>query len=188
MASPTAESSSFSSPSAKPSDDLPHGVPKDWKFWCIIFSLALSILLTAIEFVSHPFFVATSPPNKAPERNIYIHRFVDFHRRGAANDHPQFEGRAIHMGRFCLCVRFECPCTSLWRTITGPFLLFCEFPSCYLRLQIIGRRPIMLSAIILFALGSTISGAASSMNMLIAGRGLSSSCASRLRGACSNSG
>ena len=27
------------------------GVPKDWKFWCIIFSLALSVLLTAVEFV-----------------------------------------------------------------------------------------------------------------------------------------
>ena len=34
----------------------------------------------------------------------------------------------------------------------------------------------MLSAIIVFALGSTISGVASSMNMLVAGRGLS--CAS----------
>lgn len=31
-----------------------HGVPKDWKFWCIIFSLALSVLLTAVEFVSRP--------------------------------------------------------------------------------------------------------------------------------------
>ena len=43
--------SSFSSVKPGPSDDLSHGVPKDWKFWCIIFSLALSILLTAIEFV-----------------------------------------------------------------------------------------------------------------------------------------
>jgi MFS family permease len=47
--------------------------------------------------------------------------------------------------------------------------------SCYLRPQIIGRRPVLLSAIILFALGSTVCGGASSMNMLIAGRG--SSCA-----------
>lgn len=30
-----------------------HGVPKDWKFWCIIFSLGLSVLLTAVEFVSY---------------------------------------------------------------------------------------------------------------------------------------
>jgi hypothetical protein len=36
-------------------DDRHHGVPKDWKFWCIIFSLALSVLLTAVEFVSHLF-------------------------------------------------------------------------------------------------------------------------------------
>jgi hypothetical protein len=35
------------------SPDIHHGVPKDWKFWCIIFSLTLSILLTAIELVSY---------------------------------------------------------------------------------------------------------------------------------------
>jgi hypothetical protein len=53
----------------KSSDDVSHGVPpKDWKFWCIIFSLALSTLLTAIEFVSRPFFVGMSPPGQAPER------------------------------------------------------------------------------------------------------------------------
>ena len=59
MASSAMEPLSFP-PSAKRSDDLSYGVPKDWKFWCIIFSLALSILLTAIEFVSRPFFVPTS--------------------------------------------------------------------------------------------------------------------------------
>jgi hypothetical protein len=32
--------------------DIPHGVPKDWKFWCIMFSLASSLLLTAVELVS----------------------------------------------------------------------------------------------------------------------------------------
>jgi hypothetical protein len=32
-----------------------HAMPKDWKFWCIIFSLALSVLLTAVEFVSRLF-------------------------------------------------------------------------------------------------------------------------------------
>lgn len=36
-----------------PSPNTHDGVPKDWKFWCIIFSLALSVLLTAVEFVSH---------------------------------------------------------------------------------------------------------------------------------------
>jgi hypothetical protein len=35
------------------SPDTHQGVPKDWKFWCIIFSFGLSILLTAVEFVSH---------------------------------------------------------------------------------------------------------------------------------------
>jgi hypothetical protein len=43
--------------------------------------------------------------------------------------------------------------------------------SCYLRPQVIGRRPILLSAILLFALGSTVCGAASSMSMLIMGVG-----------------
>jgi hypothetical protein len=88
MASSVMEPSSSSPSSNKRSDDLSNGVPKDWTFWCIIFSLALSILLTAMEFVSRPFFVATSPPGKAPERSILIHRFVDFHRRGVADDHP----------------------------------------------------------------------------------------------------
>ena len=83
MASSAVEPSSPSS--AKCSDDLSHGVPKDWKFWSIIFSLALSILLTAIEFVSRPF-AATSPRGKVAEQNI--HRLVDFRRRGTANDHP----------------------------------------------------------------------------------------------------
>ena len=72
MTSSAMEPLSFSSPSPKPSDDLPYGVPKDWKFWCIIFSLSLSILLTAMELVSHPFFVATSP-GKASKPNIQIH-------------------------------------------------------------------------------------------------------------------
>ncbi|KAI0291115.1 major facilitator superfamily domain-containing protein [Russula brevipes] len=35
-----------------PLPDGRHGVPKDWKFWCIIFSLALSVLLTAVEFTA----------------------------------------------------------------------------------------------------------------------------------------
>jgi len=54
--------------SVKPSDDPSHGVPKDWKFWCIIFSFALSILLTALEFVSRPFFVSTLLPANEPKR------------------------------------------------------------------------------------------------------------------------
>jgi len=81
------------------------------------------------------------------------------------------------MGRFCIRLRLDCPRTSLWRTITGTLShLFYKLEALDLHPQILGRRPIMLSAILLFALGSTICGAASSMNMLIAGRG--SSCAS----------
>lgn len=59
----------FSQTSLLPLKNISYGVPKDWKFWGIIFSLALSILMTAIELVSRPFFVATSP-GKVPERNI----------------------------------------------------------------------------------------------------------------------
>jgi MFS family permease len=71
-------------------------------------------------------------------------------------------------------------CPSLWRASPG------TAPSprheCRTQLninrhkhrnQIIGRRPIMLTSLVLFALGSTICGAASNMNMLIAGRGIS---------------
>jgi MFS family permease len=38
--------------------------------------------------------------------------------------------------------------------------------------QIFGRRPVVLMALAVFAAGSAVCGAASSMNMLIAGRGL----------------
>lgn len=58
------ESSPSRPSSPKPSSEHSHhGVPKDWKFWCIIFSLALSVLLTAIEFVSCSFLI-TTPPRK----------------------------------------------------------------------------------------------------------------------------
>jgi hypothetical protein len=82
------ESSSPESSSARASNDLAHSVPKDWKFWCIIFSLALSILLTAIEFVSRPFSVVTPPPGGVVECNIQFYQLVDFHRCGVADDHP----------------------------------------------------------------------------------------------------
>ncbi|KAH9962019.1 iron permease [Lactifluus volemus] len=32
--------------------DIHRGVQKDWKFWCIIFSLTISVLLTAVEFTA----------------------------------------------------------------------------------------------------------------------------------------
>jgi hypothetical protein len=39
-------------------EDTHHDVPtgQDWKFWCIILSLTLSVFLTAIEFVSRLFY------------------------------------------------------------------------------------------------------------------------------------
>src|ERR1700691_6030082 len=58
-----------------------HGVPKDWKFWCIIFSLALSVLLTAVEFVSRP-------------RSLF---FFVFHFRACWGTEPYV---ALHFGSF----------------------------------------------------------------------------------------
>ncbi|KAI9442690.1 Mfs1.2 [Lactarius indigo] len=107
--------------------DLSHGVPKDWKFWCIIFSLGLSVLLTAVEFTA----IGAALPTII--RDLQGVQFI-------------WVGSAYALGSTALV------------------------PLCGGLTQIIGRRPIMLSALFLFALGSTICGAASSMNMLIAGR------------------
>ncbi|KAI0281064.1 major facilitator superfamily domain-containing protein [Russula aff. rugulosa BPL654] len=131
MASSATEASPLSSSSvlasAKPSDNISHGVPKDWKFWCIIFSLSLSVLLLAIEFTSIGAALPTITRSLKGEQFIWV-------------------GSVYALGSSALV------------------------PLCGGLSQIIGRRPIMLSGIILFALGSTVSGAASSMNMLIAGR------------------
>jgi len=108
-------------------DDRHHGVPKDWKFWCIIFSLALSVLLTAVEFTGIGAALPTIIRDLKGEQFIWV-------------------GSAYALGSTALV------------------------PLCGGLAQIIGRRPIMLSALSLFSLGSTICGAASSMNMLIAGR------------------
>ncbi|KAH9962025.1 major facilitator superfamily domain-containing protein [Lactifluus volemus] len=107
--------------------DIHRSVPKDWKFWCIIFSLALSVLLTAVEFTA----IGAALPTIVRELNGKQFIWV---------------GSAYTLG-----------CTAL-------------VPLCGGLAQIIGRRPIMLTALVLFALGSAICGAASSMNMLIAGR------------------
>ncbi|KAN0135470.1 MFS general substrate transporter [Lactarius tabidus] len=110
-------------------DEAPtsHSVPKDWKFWCLIFSLSLSVLLTALEFTSIGAALPTIIHDLEGKQFIWV-------------------GSAYALGSTALV------------------------PLCGGLTQIIGRRPIMLSALFLFALGSTISGAASSMNMLIAGR------------------
>ena len=75
----------------------------------------------------------------------------------------------------CLSIHFVI-CVSPHFDTALSFSYLCCFDiadSPDLRPQILRRRPVMLSTIMLFALGSTICGAASSMNMLIAGRGLS---------------
>ncbi|KAF8258823.1 major facilitator superfamily domain-containing protein [Lactarius quietus] len=125
--SPYSNKSAEKTPSEQDSAPDPHGVPKDWKFWCIIFSLGLSVLLTAVEFTAIGAALPTIIRDLEGEQFIWV-------------------GSAYALGSTALV------------------------PLCGGLTQIIGRRPIMLSAIFLFALGSTISGAASSMNMLIAGR------------------
>jgi hypothetical protein len=69
-----------------------HGVPKDWKFWCIIFSLAVSILMTAVEFVSchrhslHP--LATGSEGRRHWQSNNMHHAVDRDRGSAPDHHP----------------------------------------------------------------------------------------------------
>ncbi|KAI9452641.1 Mfs1.2 [Lactarius psammicola] len=133
MDSPTSPPPSLLQCSNKPAQSeedgaaVSHGVPKDWKFWCIIFSLALSVLLTAVEFTAIGAALPTIIGDLQGVQFIWV-------------------GSAYALGSTALV------------------------PLCGGLTQIIGRRPIMLSALFLFALGSAICGAASSMNMLIAGR------------------
>ena len=61
------ESSLSLSSSVKPSDDLSRGVPKDWKFWCIISSLLLSIFQTAVLFVGR---LSTPLPGKRSDESF----------------------------------------------------------------------------------------------------------------------
>ncbi|KAH9962017.1 hypothetical protein BGW80DRAFT_1255739 [Lactifluus volemus] len=109
--------------------DIHCGVKKDWKFWCIVFSLTISVLLTAVEFTAIGAALPTIVLELKGEQFIWV-------------------GSAYTLGSAAL--------VPLYGGLA----------------QIIGRRPIMLTALVLFALGSTICGAASNMNMLIAGRGL----------------
>ncbi|KAH9954618.1 major facilitator superfamily domain-containing protein [Lactifluus volemus] len=108
-----------------------HDVPtrKDWKFWCIIFSLTLNNLLTALEFSSIGTVLPTIVHELKGEQFVWV-------------------GSAYAFGSTALV------------------------PLCGGLTQIIGRRPIVLSALFLFALGSAICATASSMNILIAGRSI----------------
>lgn len=81
LASPVMDSSLAPPPPSGPSDapglslssDRHHHVmSKDWKFWCIIFSLALSVLLTAVEFVSRLFLASPGPQFRETLESKYI--------------------------------------------------------------------------------------------------------------------
>ncbi|KAI0286536.1 major facilitator superfamily domain-containing protein [Russula brevipes] len=146
-------SSSNVVPSCEPSDSnkldknpLPgihHGVPKDWKFWTIIFSLALSVLLTAVEF---RLVNATPTLGTKDVSQTAIGAALPTIVCDLEGEQFIWVGSAYALGSTALV------------------------PLCGGLAQIIGRRPIMLSALSLFALGSTICGVVSSMTMLIAGR------------------
>ena len=90
MANSTMEPKSSLSPpsSVNPSNDFSYGVPKDLKFWCIIFSLALSVLLTAVEFVGHRSSFLCLFLKRLSIRTFKFTDLLDFHRRGAPGDHP----------------------------------------------------------------------------------------------------
>jgi MFS family permease len=85
------------------------------------------------------------------------------------------------MGWFRIYVGLCSSYPTLWRAITGTTPNPLRECRTHIKInrhewrrdQIIGRRPIMLTALVLFTLGSAICGAASSMNILIVGRGMS---------------
>ncbi|KAH9956870.1 iron permease [Russula dissimulans] len=105
------------------------GMQRDWKFWCIIFSLALSSLATALE--------ATAIGAALP---------TIIHDLKGEGDQFIWVGSGYGLGATALV------------------------PLCGGLTPIFGRQRVMLSAILLFALGSTTCGAALSLNMLVAGR------------------
>ncbi|KAJ7210523.1 iron permease [Mycena pura] len=104
-------------------------MPRDWRFWCIILSLALCILLTAVEFTA----VGTALP-------VIVHDL--------SGDKFVWVGSAYTLGSTAL------------------------IPFCGGLAQIFGRRAVVLVAIALFCIGSALSGAATSINFLIAIQGL----------------
>ncbi|KAJ6591050.1 major facilitator superfamily domain-containing protein [Mycena vulgaris] len=119
---------SFSSPaSLQMETNVDNEIPRDWRFWCIIMSLAICILLTAIEFTA----VGTALP--VIVQDLSGDKFV-------------WVGSAYTLGA------------------TAPI------PFCGGLAQIFGRRIVVLVGITLFCIGSTLCGAATSMNFLIGGR------------------
>ncbi|KAJ6454453.1 iron permease [Mycena vitilis] len=101
--------------------------PHDWRFWCIIVSLEICMLLTAVDFTA----VGTALP--VITQDLGGDKFI-------------WVGSAYTLGETAL------------------------IPFCGGLAQILGRRLVMLGAIALFCLGSLLSGAATTMNFLIAGR------------------
>jgi hypothetical protein len=101
----------------------PDGMPKDWKFWCIIFSLALSVLLTAVEFVNHlSFFFCL---NVGLTRRLDKKKRIDWNWGSAADDHSRLEGPAVHMGRFRVYIGLHSTRTPLWWASAGTTTTFC---------------------------------------------------------------
>ena len=83
--------SSISEKNLPPGPEIHYGVPKDWKFWCIMFSLALSVLLTAVEFVSrHLSHAAPSSIAESQGEHRHLNRslIADWNWGGTADNHP----------------------------------------------------------------------------------------------------
>ncbi|KAH7927166.1 MFS general substrate transporter [Leucogyrophana mollusca] len=117
-------SSLVDSDAHSPADSPPK---RDWRFWLIFISIALSLFLSALELSS----VSTALPIIIDE--LHGTQFV-------------WVGSAYALS------------ATAFVPMSGALA------------QVFGRRPVMLLALFLFAVGSALCGAAKSLNFLIAGR------------------
>jgi hypothetical protein len=67
------------------------------------------------------FFIVSLGQRVRAEANFGIQNilYIDWDRSSAADDRPGLEGRAVHMGRFCVCIRLDGTRTPLRRASTG---------------------------------------------------------------------
>ncbi|TFY81266.1 hypothetical protein EWM64_g2741 [Hericium alpestre] len=119
---------------------------RDWRFWMIFVSISMAMFLSALELTA----VSTALPSIV---------------------------NALHGSQFIWISSAYTLCATAFLPLAGGFA---QVPSPHSTasgrvltrsLQVFGRRPIMLGAILVFAAGSAVCGAAKSMGALIAGRG-----------------
>ncbi|KAF7289732.1 Iron permease [Mycena indigotica] len=142
----------------KVDDDAQNGggqpMQRDWRFWCIILSLAICMVLTAMEFSS----VATALPVIAQELEGTQYIWVGSAYNLGSTVLLPFCGGLAQVSVFNVTSR------SFVAKENNPMLMAARV------LQIFGRRAVMLLGIAIFSIGSALCGAATSMNFLIGGR------------------